>query len=171
MSNLSAFLRTLDKSPRDLLSEVKSEINTFIDFLESKYVTESEDIDEKISQIKSEGYVYQFKIRSYLEILVTKEENQSDKYKYEECININISTGRFLNSYNEIFNAKENQKIQTIMDFSKIKKNSSDLIPSFEERSEKIHNYAAKHYTIIFNNYVNEYILVLMSMKIILNKI
>lgn len=170
-SNMSEFLKTLNKRPSILLSEVKSEINDFISFLELSYIEETDDLREKSNDIIAKGYVYQFKIRAYFETLLVKEENQSDKFKYEECRDISTGPTRFINIFCDIKHQIANFEIQQILDKSKICRNTPELLCQLEQHGAKTKEHFIKNNTIIYNNFINETIMMLNNMKFILDKI
>ena len=170
-SNMSQFMKTLDKRPSLLLSEVKAEINTFIQFLETCYVSETDDLREKANDIITGGYGHQFKIRAYFETLIIKEDNQSDKIKYEECRDSKTGPSRFINIFGEIKNQIANFEIQQILDKSKIGHNSPELLVELLQLSEKNKKQFIINNTYIYNNIINDIIMMLVNMINILKTI
>ena len=62
-------------------------------------------------------------------------------------------------------------EIQQILDKSKICRDAPDLLFQLEQHGAKTKQHFIKNNTIVYNNFINETIMMLHNMKIILDKI
>lgn len=164
-SNQSTFLKSLNKSPRALLSELKEVITNTIVFLDDRYISDISEFKDKIDFTISEGHGFIFKIHSYLQMLLAKDENQSHKFVFEECSATNINMGRFLNSHYELKHKLHAKEIDWLLELSKIKKDSPELAELYTQRIDILREEMYKEHVLIFNSYINDYYLSIMKIK------
>lgn len=171
MSSQVEFFKQLGANPQMLLMCLKDDIDNYIAFLKVRYVNEADDLCDKIRLMVSEGYSYNFRINSYLEMLFTKEENQASKFLYQECMNDMIPNPRLINSFNEIYMSVISFDAKQMLDISAIHKNYPEIHYEFNTEIKKIKQLNVFYNNVVFNNYINEYIFILHKIKTVLSKI
>jgi hypothetical protein len=170
--NLSTFYRTeLTKKPSELVKALSKEVTDSIEFFSSHYIDNPEQLSEKYDLFLSEGYTHLNKILSYVEILSVKDDNQSNKFIYEDCYSNCIGVTKSVNSFHELRASEVSAKFNRLIDYSKIISNRMDLAVKANEYMEDIVANIRKQNLDIYNNYINQFIMSLVKLSVILSKL
>ena len=172
--NLSTFYRTeLTAKPSVLVKELNKEVDTSIKFFASQYIESKEELDAKYDIFLSEGYAHLNKILSYVEILSVKDDNQSNKFIYEDCYANCIGVTKSVNSFHEMQASERVAKFNRLIDYSKIvsTQHKFDLAIKANEYMEDILADIQKQNVDIYNNYINQFVMSLVKITVILSKL
>jgi len=156
------------------LDELKKQIETSIIFFSLSYINCSDDehdyenlekkyMNEYKSMIKI-GYENINKINIMLEILITSDRSQTNKFKYDEALKIIISAGHFLNIFNELGINSVTKKIEKCLD--KCKLNNNIKIDEIENLYKEKEDFSLNEKINVFNHYINLIILQLCKIKL-----
>lgn len=159
--NLSNFLLSLNKNDKALLADLKTLLNDSLKFFPSNYVNDCSDsveLDDKCKILITSGYEYFFKITSYLKMLRIVDSSQTNKYKYEENLELFIGMDKYLDSVHDIYIVKYDLDIQKLMSLSKIEKNSPTYILGYSETIDSKKSMLLTEKINVFNHYINTYI-------------
>ena len=119
--NLSIFYRTeLIKKTNELAKALKKEVDNSIEFFSQHYIEKHEDLAAKYDLFFSIGYINLNKILAYVEILSVKDENQSNKFIYEDCYTNCIGVTKAVNSFHELQTSEVSAKFNRLIEYSKI---------------------------------------------------
>ena len=170
--NLSNYIRTLNCSDKILLNELKSNIQLAIEYFSLMYMENIEDFESKTESILDKGYEFFFKINTNLEFLHIMDESQTNKYKYEEAIQFMLGLNSFINSIQDLFYNYSIDMNKNI-DLAKISSNSNNVIlySDYEDNFIMQKNILTKTKINVFNNYLNQYVLMLSKINLIVKKI
>jgi hypothetical protein len=128
-------------------------------------------IKNDIKNIISAGHPFITMINGYLEMIIIKEENQSNKFIIEECIQTSYSSDRFINIFLDLIKLINNNEIKKLCELANIKKKSPDLIDIFNQTIDACQDDFNNEIIIRFNSYLNEYRFIITKIKEILKKI
>lgn len=176
ISNLSDYLSNTNFSDKYLLEELKLNIKNGLDYFKSMYFEKNdntEDIESfelKLKSVLNKGYEIFFKINSNLEFLHIVDESQTNKFKYEEAQQFSLSLTGFINSIQDLFYNYEID-INKNLDLAKISNNNSDLQNNYINEVCKQKELSILTKINVFNNYINQYILILTKINLIVKKI
>ena len=168
--NLSNYIRTLNCSDKILLNELKSTIQLAIEYFSLMYMENTEDFESKTQSILDKGYEFFFKINTNLEFLHIMDESQTNKYKYEEAIQFMLGLNSFINSIQDLFYNYSIDMNKNI-DLAKINSNNVILYSDYEDNFKMQKNMLTKTKINVFNNYLNQYVLMLSKINLIVKKI
>jgi len=171
--NLNGYIQKLNCTDKALLNELRLNIHDGIEYFNSMFVVDIENIEDfesKTKLILNKGYEIFFKINTNLDYLHIIDESQTNKYKYEEAIGISMSLSIFVNSiqdlfYNHSFDIDKNVKL------AKITKNCPYLCENFKNDVEEQKKLNQKTKINVFNNYINQYIFMLSKINLIIRNI
>ena len=170
--NLSTFYRTeLTKPVKALVKGLNLQVNSSIEFFSSQYIENHEDLTSKIDLFLSTGYEYLNKILSYVEILGVKDDNQSNKFIYEDCYANCIGVAKSVNSFHELRITELTAKFNKLVDYSKIVSKRMDLAVKANEYMEDMLVEIRKQNVDIYNNYINQFVMSLVKITVILSKL
>jgi len=171
--NLSTFYRTeLIKKPSELVKALGKEIEDSIEFFASQYIESKAELSAKYDIFFSTGYTHLNKILSYVEILSVKDDNQSNKFIYEDCYSNCIGVTKSVNSFHEMQATEHTAKFNRLVDYSKIiSKNNVDLAVKANDYMDAILADVQKQNVDIYNNYINQFVMSLVKIKVILSKL
>lgn len=168
--NLSNYIGTLNCVDKKLLNELKYNIQFGIEYFKSMYIETNTDFEIKVQSILNKGYEIFFKINTNLEFLHIIDESQTNKYKYEQSIQFTNGLTNFINSIQDLFYNHDFDMNKSV-DLSKIGENNMHLYTDYQNDFEKQKNVIIKTKINIFNNYINQYILMLTKINLIVKKI
>lgn len=164
---VKGFYETLyKKKDIELLTELKTEIDSAFTFFCSLYADNYAETKVNINLALTTGYNYLIKIKSYLSLLIIKDSNQTNKYSYEDCLNkggIIFILASYIESLTSIIKNENNTKIDLVIDISKVAKNietlnSSNLNENIEtyynEKINFIKHEAVLHYANLLNHII-----------------
>lgn len=172
MSNLSLFLKEINsKTPHKLVTCLKNDIDLFIEYLENSYINDTHDIEDKIKDIINNGYIYQFKINSYIELLSIKDESQSSKFLYEESLNELIQPKTLTKMFEDILLDNHNNDIRFTINIAKLNKDNSVMAEQFSQQVAHYNNNIKRISLNVFNYNINNLILSMIKVKNIIEKI
>ena len=168
--------------PQKQLEILKLTITNSLDYFKSVYIVVDETnmennyelFDEGYKSIMNIGYEFVTKINSILDILITSDSSQTNKFKYEEAIHILFSSGNYLNIFNDLKEGLLSENINEYLDRAKIlekdKFESEDLI-KLQENLVKIYEnknrFSLNTKINIFNHYLNQLVLQICKIKLI----
>jgi hypothetical protein len=122
-NNLIEFNKSLIKlSSAAVLTNLKSELDKFLDYLEKQYTIDIDIINSNLLSILSDGYTQLLKIISFCEIYILKEQNETKKYLFEKISQIKVSIKDYLEKFNGIKTKITEIKIKKITEQIKINK-------------------------------------------------
>lgn len=172
MSNFALFLKEINsKTSNKLVSCLKNDIDLFIDYLETNYIDNTYDIENKIKDIVDNGYMYQFKINSYIELLMVKDESQSSKYLYEQCLNEILQPKMLTKIFEDILLEIHNNELRFTLNISKLNKDNSDMTEPFSQQVNHYKDNIKRISLNMFNYNINNIILGMIKIKNIIEKI
>jgi hypothetical protein len=175
--NIGHFIKQeIIKKNNVILDNLKKEINISIDFfVENNNLNDYDDLALLIAKIKSEGYEHMMKIKSYLCLLEIKDKNQTNKYEYERCTNLQLlSNLTYFSTYFEDLK-KSVVDIEIDKNLSLLKTKKEDICTStmqnavdfFQTKVELKKNENIGEFTI----FINQIILCLFTIKEILKDV
>jgi len=180
--DLSTFIMKLySKNNEILLNDLKVIINEsllyFSDIFKKIGYSQKNIVDISETMVK-EGYQFYFKIDAILKTLTYVDSSQTNKFKYEECLEHLISPSNYLNSWSDFKTLKNDLDIAKNENLIKLNLNNLnqnfDLIGCAEEYSrlieEKKELLIYERVNIIINN-LNQIILNITTVKIIIKDI
>lgn len=130
-NNLIEFNKSLIKlSGANVLTNLKSELDEFLNYLEKQYTNDINMINTNLLSILSDGYTQLLKIISFCEIYILKEQNETKKYLFERILQIKVSIKDYLEKFNGIKTKITEIKIKKITEQIKINKELESNIKS-----------------------------------------
>jgi hypothetical protein len=166
---MSEFYKELNNSNQNSkIKSLRKELDLTIDFCSKQYV--SDNILD-VNTILTVGLDHFMKISSYLEIIIVNEENQSDKIIYEECLGNCISSTGLINALTDLSKNVMNNRLDRLVDYSRIKKDTPELAEEFKVNMDKLIEDGERNKILIFNHYINQYLMILVKIKELLKKI
>jgi hypothetical protein len=170
-SNIFTEIKT-KLSKNKIVQSLKADIDAAIEFLSQQYSSDQslEETNTKIKVMLTIGYQYMFKIISTLEIMVIKEENQSQKIIYEDALQYIIPMPVYTGSLHDIIKNANEYELAAYKTLSKIKSDAC-----IEELYTKIHEKALEEARYVktncLNNQINISILCIVKAKEALEKL
>ena len=177
ISKLNQFtMDFIKKKVSTQLEQLKSQIESSIVFFNSSYIIIDIDSNELLEEKFTNGYEHMItngyanigKINLMLEILITSDNSQTNKYKYDESLKIIFNPGSFLNVFNELRVFTMTKNIEKCLNKGKIYKNWSDnaMVQEIDNLHKEKDAHTLNEKINIFNHYVNTIILQLCKMKL-----
>ncbi len=168
--------------PHKQLEILKSTIANSLDYFRSIYIVVDETntndnlllFNEAYRSVMNIGYEFVAKINSILDILLTSDSSQTNKFKYEEAIHILFSPGNYLNIFNDLKEGLSSEYINEYLNKLKIlekdKFEQKDFI-TLQEGIVKLYEdknkFSLNTKINIFNHYLNQLVLQISKIKLI----
>ena len=155
-----------------IVQSLKADMDATIEFLSQQYSSDQslEETNAKIKVMLTVGYQHMFKIISTLEIMVIKEENQSQKIIYDDALQYIIPMPVYTGSLHDIIKNANEYELSAYATLSKIKSEAC-----IEELYTKIHEKALEEARYVktncLNNQINLTILCIVKSKEALEKL
>ena len=160
------------KTQKKLFSGLKSDIESSIEFYSSMYSSNHMELDDKIKTMLSTGYIFLFKIMSALELLIIREENQSNKILFEEAMHNLIPIPVYTGSLHDIIRNADEAELVGLGDYIKLKtdKKVGEIEELFKVKREKLLANTMYIKNNLYNNQINLTILSIMKTNEVLKK-
>ena len=172
LPNMCDTLRTI-KPNKKFIADVKNDIDSAIEFLNSMHTSDSMMVDRNIKNMTATGYTHMFTINAKLEIYSVTEENQSNKILCEEAKENMIPMNGFLGTLHDItrnYTVSENNMIYNVAKI-RSKTEETDVITSMIQQHDKSNHVENKIKIDRFNHLINLGVLSLIKTREILKKI
>jgi hypothetical protein len=183
VSKIDNFLIEFSETkPQKQLEILKSTIISSLDYFKSAYIIGDENNIENNMELFNNGYKsvmnigYEFisKINSFLDILMTSDTSQTNKFKYEEAIHILFGSGNYLNMFNDLKEALVSENINKFINKAKIiekDKFKQEDLERLQEEADKVYDnrnvFSLNIRINIFNHYINQLVLQMCKIKLI----
>jgi len=156
--NMSQSIKDIIVSKKKILSTMKADIDSTVEFLSSMYITDSSEFETKVKLLTTVGYTHLFKIMTTLEIAIIREDNQSNKIMYEEAMQNLIPIPVYLGNLHEIIKTYTASITGNLFDLIKVKNESIDKLQRMEEMYTEQHDKVNSTTEFIRDNCLNNHI-------------
>ena len=172
VTKLDNYLRgLLDRSPNDLLKELKDILPKTFEYVSNQYIvnpTDKEEYKMKQNNILSEAHEFANKISSLLHLLYIVDESQTNKYKYDECIIIHVGPNKLANLFLELNIDEFDSELKAIVDCANLK--TEEQISAYKEVSNRKMTLDFSEKVDSFNSFINDYLLSLAKVIVIIKR-
>lgn len=154
-----------------IIPQKDTNTNTHIDLdlCESEFV-------KKYNSMIEDGYKYIAKINFSLMTLKTISYSQTNKIKFDECCNEMIDVSNFISTFNELYESIYTNDLQHIQDKVQLMTNipDSDNLENWNKLNEMIlkkKKFEFNQRILIYNDNINQIILIISKIKAILTNV
>lgn len=172
--NMTQSIKDILSSKQKILANMKTYIESTVEFLSSMYITDSSEFETKVKLLTTVGYTHMFKIMSILEIAIIREENQSNKILYEEAMQNLIPIPVYIGSLHEIIKTSTASMTGNLFDLIKVKNETTEhkrMETIYTEQYDKVNSTTEFIRDNCLNNHINLTILSIIKTGEVLKKV